>query len=134
FNIWCEKPVKVIKDLGSREEEATGEGQRECIFVGTLYNGFPLMERQIFDYFNLIYAPYVKLVNLPSRGPSLFVKLVFKKQLIPRFLMGNNELFYFLVEEHIFYCKRFVSKKTKTATTLMVETTVVLKSYLLVLI
>lgn len=48
--------------------------------------------------------------------------------------MENNELFYFLVEENIFYCKSFVSKKTKTATTLMVETTVVLKSYLLVLI
>lgn len=70
--------------MGFREEEATGEGQRECIFVGvnwmkrkhiwyiyalfqTLYNGFPLTERQIFDYFNLIYAPYVKLVNLPSQ-------------------------------------------------------------------
>ncbi|KAL0720493.1 hypothetical protein Bca4012_035092 [Brassica carinata] len=94
----------------------------------TFSYGYPLSQMQIRNYFNRqlvimirFYGPVVETVNVhkpkPGRGPPLFGKIVFKQQHFPASLMGKKEKIHFIVEGRYLYCKKFVSKKSKSRAT-----------------
>ncbi|KAG2309657.1 hypothetical protein Bca4012_081247 [Brassica carinata] len=94
---------------------------QQSLFV-TFSNGFPLTESQIFDFFNRTYAPgLVERVIVPrprgGTGQSLHGRVVFKNTAIPVLVMRNFEKVCFTVDGRPFYCKRFVSKKRRSADT-----------------
>ncbi|KAL1220815.1 hypothetical protein V5N11_000303 [Cardamine amara subsp. amara] len=96
---------------------------RRCLFLTFSY-GFPLTEGQIFSYFTRMYGPYVEEVFVYKprpvgkvAKPSLFGKIMFKFPIIPDNVMGTKERVCFVIDGIPIQCKRFVSKKTKTATT-----------------
>ncbi|CAN8284509.1 unnamed protein product [Cochlearia groenlandica] len=86
-----------------------------CLFLTFSY-GFPLTETQIFDFFNMMYEPYVEYMCVHKAKPSLFGKVMFKCRLIPHLLMGSRERVCLCVDGYPMYCKRFVSQKTKPTT------------------
>ncbi|CAN8318529.1 unnamed protein product [Cochlearia groenlandica] len=85
----------------------------------TFSNGFPLTESQISNFFNMQYAQMVAevYVHKPrNRGKaSLFGKVVFLHEDIPKLVMGNHDKVCLCVEGRALYCRRFVTKKTNTA-------------------
>ncbi|KAF8080144.1 hypothetical protein N665_0972s0005 [Sinapis alba] len=91
---------------------------QHCLYL-TFSNGFPLTESQIFNFFNRVHAPYVADVFVfrrrGGRGPPLFGKVAFKRTLTPESIMQNREKAFFNVDGRPLWCRRWVTQKTKTA-------------------
>ncbi|CAH8324720.1 unnamed protein product [Eruca vesicaria subsp. sativa] len=118
-------PVSIrVKDATLNEHAQPFEPvyrDQRSLFL-TFSNGFPLTERQIFDFFNRSYAPgIVERVIVPrprgGRGPSLHGRVVFKNTVIPALVMRNCEKVCFSVDGRPLYCRPFVCKKSTTAVT-----------------
>lgn len=65
------------------------------------------------------HAPYVADASVfrrrGGRGPPLYGKVVFKRTFSPDVIMQNREKAFFSVEGRPLWCRRWVTKKKKTA-------------------
>ncbi|KAG7574934.1 hypothetical protein ISN44_As09g030820 [Arabidopsis suecica] len=92
-----------------------------CIFV-TFSNGFPLTESQIFAFFNRMCPGRVVDVYVHRPRPTgrvarqgLFGKVMFNSISIPGNVLGSREKVCFVIDGRPMYCRRFVSRRSRTA-------------------